>query len=91
MAYAQTTIDRSKIDGLVVEKEFQNSFEVTSHRDILNDWDIAQGATHRIFVGQLGETKPIKLLKTVLYILQDDEITWVKWQIKTIWKREESA
>jgi len=87
MAYAGTKIDYQTIQGLFIEKEFGQYFEYTDNPKVFSQWDKDQGATHRVFVGGLGETRPIKVLKTVAYVMSGDEDQWIKWNIKHCWSR----
>ena len=87
MAWAPTNIDSEKICGQFQEKEYKGYFEYSNDASILTEWDRAHDATHRIFVGKHGEeTRPAKVLKTVAYIMYDEN-RWEKWNIKQIWER----
>ena len=88
MAYSPKNTPCDKIDGQFQEKEFKNFYEYTQDTQFLSEWDIKHGATHRIFVATLGETRPAVIKQTVVYVMIDEDI-WEKWNIKQIWQREQ--
>lgn len=74
-------------DGCFTEKEFGNDFEYVEldSKDTWDVWLMKQGCTHKIFVGCNAEMRGCKLLKTVAYILADEDENgnvWEKWYIK---------
>jgi len=69
-----------KTSGMFREKEFGNYFEFSDDPNIFTDWDRKHGMTHRIFVGQGAETRPARILKTVAYVMIDEDVC-EKWNI----------
>lgn len=83
MAMAQKTIP--KLVGFFIN-EFNNSYEYYKTEDA---WDVAHGFEYRIYVGSslIGlETRPVKLLKTIVYVGVDEDghgnPIIEKWKIK---------
>ena len=82
-------------DGRVVigefqEKEFGKYFEFSVAES--DSWGATFGFPYRVAVGCLGETRYAKVLKTVAYVVvnQDDNGDPIveKWQIKLLWKKD---
>ena len=71
----------------VREETYKKTHEIYSGAPC--EWSAARGATHTLYCGEgPGRgTRPVKLLKTVLYLgtTEDNEtIVWEKWHIKRI-------
>lgn len=69
------------------EKEFKRDHEVFNMPPC--EWSSNKGATHTLFIGPRDfhgcGTRPSKLLKTVLYVMDDeDENKWSKWEGRII-------
>lgn len=88
MGYSTTATQVNKIIGQFQEKEFKNFYEYTQDPQYLSPWDIEHGATHRIFVASLGDTRPAIIKKTVAYVMVDEGV-WERWDIKQVWQREQ--
>lgn len=75
MAYAPYPNDRRNLDtdprilGGFVEKDFENFFEFT---DLNGHPSPFPGYEHRVFVGDQGQTRFARVLKTVAYIVTDE-------------------
>ena len=72
---------------IVREKTWGKTHEIYAEAPC--QWSRLQGATHTLFcgVGHGRGTRPAKLLKTRLYVGNDEDehgaIVWEKWTIKT--------
>lgn len=77
-----------KVSGSFTEKTYGKSFEF---RITDNQWAIQHGYNLEIAVGPLGETRPAKILKTVAYVVVDEDQNGLpiveKWSIKKQWDR----
>lgn len=89
MAYSPSSLNYEKVSGLFIEKEFGKRFEYTNDEKIVTMWDRMNGCEFRVFVGPLGETRPANILKTVAYVMVDEDKV-EKWNIKHEWRREEN-
>ncbi len=75
---------RDTIIGYFTEKNYGNDFEFKS---VDCEWLKEQGCTHEIAVGGVHGSpyRGAKLLKTVVYVLVDEDENgnvWEKWDIK---------
>lgn len=87
MAMSSTNIDYATIAGQFEEREHGNYFEYRA-----SEGNFA-GMPHEIFVGPHAEYRYGRVLKTVAYVVVDEDEYGApvieKWDIKTIWAREE--
>jgi len=88
MAMSSPQTDYQTIAGQFEEREVGNYFEYrVNTRPDLSDMP------HEIFVGPHEDTRFGRVLKTVAYIVVDEddagEPVVEKWDIKSIWAREE--
>lgn len=90
MAYAMHTntdyaygADVPLLLGQFTEKEHGHYFEYADRPFGLGG-DFAPDATHVVYVGYGGQYRFARVLKTVVYVATDEEITavWEKWSIK---------
>ncbi|MGF6996754.1 hypothetical protein [Paraburkholderia sp. GAS32] len=67
---------------VLIENKKTHWFEPTPHA-----WDLEQGATHRLILSH-GESRPLRLLKTVAYVAVDEAAdgtaVWEKWLIRDL-------
>ena len=81
-------VEYHQVNGCFKECQFKQRFEYSDA--ILSDWDIANGFTHRIFVGPLSETRPATIKKTVAFVCVDENESGPiveKWNIRHEWQR----
>ena len=79
MGYAWKSIENG---GGFINTETGAYFEYEA--GTLNDWSEKHGATHTIFLID-DNTRPAKVLKTVAYVMIDEDASgpvWEKWQIR---------
>lgn len=98
MAFAPHTNDRRNIDvdpvilGQFREKDSDNLFEFAQRRPGVDHGAFAPGFPHLIYVGQNGETRVGRVLKTVAYVVVDEDSRGdpviEKWQVKPRSHRE---
>ena len=77
-----------KITGHFTESNYNKRFEFCDGAPC--EWSGKQGATHTVYVNALigdgNNTRPAKVLKTVVYMGLDENetggIVWKKWKIK---------
>ena len=86
MAYFR---DATNPVGQFQEKEFKQHFEYTTAEP--DSWGDTFGFPYSVAVGPLGETRFAKVLKTVAYVVVDEDQNGdpviEKWQIKHCWKK----
>ena len=87
------TRNRYAADTLTIVRQSDNNLT----RDVLTgapcEWSKERGATHTLVIdtrgiASMGDTRPAKLLKTVLFVgideTADGGILWERWSVKAI-------
>ena len=87
MAMSSPSVDYRTIAGQFEEREFGNYFEYRASEGN------PAGMPHEIFVGPHEDVRFGRVLKTVAYIVVDEDEYGApvieKWDVKSIWAREE--
>ena len=92
MAYASTNIQHTTLKGAFSHRETKAHFEYMEFSGEF-DWLEGQDFPHEIFVGMGGtdETRRARVLKTVAYVVVDEDDSGMpvveKWDIKQEWTR----